>query len=362
MTLSTAFLALPKAELHLHIEGSLEPEMLWSLARRNGVSIPFGSVEAIREAYRFTRLQDFLDIYYQGMGVLLTAQDYEDLAFAYFRRAAEDGIVRAEIFFDPQGHTSRGVALATVMTGLNAAIGRAKAELGLSVGLILCWVIPRPGADDGGTVVAADGGGEANGDVAAGTGGDGAGTSDGTAATLSPAEPASIEGGPDGTAEVAGLLIGEQGPLVEVFEDYVCPFCARLELSAGAQLREAALNGEYRLVVHPIAFLTDDSPRAANASACVYQHESLDTWVAFHEAVYERQDPSESVGQYTNEILVEVAGEVGASSQATTSCIEGGEFEQWVAAITQQAFERGVRGTPTVTVDGTLTDVAPLVQ
>ena len=235
--------------------------------------------------------------------------------------------------------------------------------LGLAVGLILGWVIPRPGADDdGGTVVAADGGGEANGDVAAGTGGDGAGTSDGTAATLSPAVPASVEGGPDGTAEVAGLLIGEQGPLVEVFEDYVCPFCARLELSAGAQLREAALSGEYRLVVHPIAFLTDDSPRAANASACVYQHESLDTWVAFHEAVYERQDPSESVGQYTNEILVEVAGEVGASSQATTSCIEGGEFEPWVAAITQQAFERGVRGTPTVAVDGTLTDVAPLVQ
>ena len=140
MTLSADFLALPKAELHLHIEGSLEPQMLWDLARRNGVDIPFASVEAIREAYRFTRLQDFLDIYYQGMGVLLTARDYEDLAFAYFQRAAADGVVRAEIFFDPQGHTSRGVALATVMTGLNAAIARAGAELGLSVGLILCFL------------------------------------------------------------------------------------------------------------------------------------------------------------------------------------------------------------------------------
>ena len=140
MTPSADFLALPKAELHLHIEGSLEPQMLWDLARRNDVDIPFASVEAIREAYRFTRLQDFLDIYYQGMGVLLTARDYEDLAFAYFQRAAADGVVRAEIFFDPQGHTSRGVALATVMTGLNAAIARARAELGLSVGLILCFL------------------------------------------------------------------------------------------------------------------------------------------------------------------------------------------------------------------------------
>jgi protein-disulfide isomerase len=235
--------------------------------------------------------------------------------------------------------------------------------LGLAVGLILGWVIPRPGAsNDGGTAAAADSGGESEGDQPAAAGGDSEATTGGTATTLSPAAPAPVEGGPDGTAEVAGLLIGEQGPLVEVFEDYVCPFCARLELSAGAQLREAALGGEYRLVVHPIAFLTDDSPRAANASACVYQHENLDTWVAFHEEVYARQDPSESVGQYTNEILLDVADQVGASSEPTSSCIEGGDFVPWVEAITQQAFSRGVRGTPTVAVDGTLTDVAPLVQ
>jgi protein-disulfide isomerase len=292
----------------------------------------------------------------------------------------QDGAATSEPDPDPAAGDPRAASEATVVDAEGAGPGQADAPprgvtlpvavpvtaalvLGLAVGLILGWVIPRPGAgDDGGTVVAADGSGETDGDVAAGTEGDEAATSGGTAAELSPAVPASVEGGPDGTAEVAGLLIGEQGPLVEVFEDYVCPFCARLELSAGAQLREAALSGEYRLVVHPIAFLTDDSPRAANASACVYQHENLDTWVAFHEAVYERQDPSESVGQYTNEILVDVAGEAGASSQATTSCIEGGDFEPWVAAITQQAFERGVRGTPTVAVDGTLTDVAPLVQ
>ena len=235
--------------------------------------------------------------------------------------------------------------------------------LGLAVGLILGWVIPRPGAgNDGDAVAAADSGGESGGEAAAGTEDETEAATGGTANVLSPTAPTPVDGGPDGTAEVAGLLVGDQGPLVEVFEDYVCPFCARLELSAGAQLREAALGGEYRLVIHPIAFLTEDSPRAANASACVYQHEDLDTWVAFHEAVYARQDPSESVGQYTNEILVEVADEVGTSSDATVSCIEGGDFEPWVAAITQQAFDRGVRGTPTVAVDGTLTDVAPLVQ
>ena len=170
-----------------------------------------------------------------------------------------------------------------------------------------------------------------------------------------------MPGGPDGTEEVAGLVIGTEGQLVETFEDYVCPFCARFELSSGAQLRQAALDGQYRLVLHPIAFLTEDSPRASNASACVYQHEDLDTWVAFHEAVYERQDPSEAAGQYTNEVLVGIADEVGASA-ASTECIEGGDYLEWVEAITQQAFERGVRGTPTLALEGTVTDVSPFVQ
>lgn len=97
MSLSAAFRALPKAELHLHIEGSLEPEMLWTLAQRNDVAIPFNSVEEIRAAYRFSRLQDFLDIYYQGMSVLRTERDFHDLAMAYFRKAAAQGVRRAEV-------------------------------------------------------------------------------------------------------------------------------------------------------------------------------------------------------------------------------------------------------------------------
>jgi len=237
--------------------------------------------------------------------------------------------------------------------------------LGLAVGLILGWIIPRPGDSDDAATAAAAGAESANeADASEGTaeGESGAGTTVEAANVLSPAAPTPVEGGPDGTEEVAGLVIGDQGPLVEVFEDYVCPFCARLELSSGAQLREAALRGEYRLVVHTIAFLTEDSPRAANASACVYQHEDVDTWVAFHEAVYGRQDPSETAGQYTNEILVGVADDVGASTDATRACITDGDYEPWVAAITQQSFDRGVRGTPTVAVDGTITDVAPLVQ
>ena len=140
MSLSAAFRALPKAELHLHIEGSLEPEMLWTLAQRNDVAIPFNSVEEIRAAYRFSRLQDFLDIYYQGMSVLRTERDFHDLAMAYFRKAAAQGVRRAEIFFDPQGHTERGIALATVMGGLESAVREAEGALGLSVGLILCFL------------------------------------------------------------------------------------------------------------------------------------------------------------------------------------------------------------------------------
>lgn len=131
---------LPKAELHLHIEGSLEPELMFELARRNGVSIPFASVEAVRAAYEFSRLQDFLDIYYEGARVLLTAEDFHDLAFAYFQRAAADSVRHAEIFFDPQTHTDRGVPIGVVMEGLLAGMARAEAELGVSSRLILCFL------------------------------------------------------------------------------------------------------------------------------------------------------------------------------------------------------------------------------
>ena len=136
-----AFIAgLPKAELHLHIEGSLEPELMFELAQRNGVAIPFDSVEAVRAAYDFSNLQDFLDIYYAGAQVLLTARDFEDLAFAYFRRAAADNVRHAEIFFDPQTHTDRGVAMSVVMEGLLQGMERAEAELGVTSKLILCFL------------------------------------------------------------------------------------------------------------------------------------------------------------------------------------------------------------------------------
>jgi len=136
-----AFIAgLPKAELHMHIEGSLEPEMMFALARRNRLSLPFANVEALREAYRFTRLQDFLDIYYQGAAVLLTEDDFRDLALAYFVRAQGDGVVHAEIFFDPQTHTARGVPFATVVDGLLAGMADAERRFGLTGRLILCFL------------------------------------------------------------------------------------------------------------------------------------------------------------------------------------------------------------------------------
>ncbi|MDG5488158.1 adenosine deaminase [Sphingomonas sp. BGYR3] len=131
---------LPKAELHLHIEGSLEPELMMALARRNRVDIPFATVEDIRAAYQFSRLQDFLDIYYQGANVLRTAEDFRDLAIAYFDRAAADGVVHAEIFFDPQTHTDRGIAFDTVMQGLLAGMAAAEERHGLTSKLILCFL------------------------------------------------------------------------------------------------------------------------------------------------------------------------------------------------------------------------------
>lgn len=131
---------LPKAELHLHIEGSLEPEQMFELARRNGVDLPFASVEEVRAAYAFSNLQDFLDIYYQGAQVLLTQQDFHDLAMAYFRRVAADGTRHAEIFFDPQTHTDRGVPFAVVIDGLLSGMDEAERTLGVTSKLILCFL------------------------------------------------------------------------------------------------------------------------------------------------------------------------------------------------------------------------------
>lgn len=132
--------SMPKAELHIHIEGSLEPELIFALAQRNGVKLAYPDIEALRAAYAFTDLQSFLDIYYAGASVLLQPQDFEDMAWAYFQRAAADQVVHAELFFDPQTHTARGVSLATVFEGLARASARAQAELGLSSALILCFL------------------------------------------------------------------------------------------------------------------------------------------------------------------------------------------------------------------------------
>lgn len=132
--------AMPKAELHIHIEGSLEPELIFALAQRNGVALPYASVEALRSAYAFTNLQSFLDLYYAGASVLLQEQDFYDMAWAYFERAAADHVVRAELFFDPQTHTARGVPMAAVMQGLHRACVDAQAQLHISADLILCFL------------------------------------------------------------------------------------------------------------------------------------------------------------------------------------------------------------------------------
>ena len=132
--------AMPKAELHIHIEGSLEPELIFALAQRNGVALSYPDVDALRAAYAFTDLQSFLDIYYAGASVLLKEQDFFDMAMAYFRRAAADHVVRAELFFDPQTHTERGVPIATVIDGLSRACAQAEREFGISAALILCFL------------------------------------------------------------------------------------------------------------------------------------------------------------------------------------------------------------------------------
>ena len=131
---------LPKAELHIHIEGSLEPELMFALAGRNNVRLAYDSVEALRRAYAFTNLQDFLDLYYQGMSVLLRELDFYDLAMAYFRKAASQNVRYVEFFFDPQGHTSRGVPFGTVMAGLTRAQADAEVQLGVSSRMIMCFL------------------------------------------------------------------------------------------------------------------------------------------------------------------------------------------------------------------------------
>ncbi|MEV5085943.1 adenosine deaminase [Streptomyces sp. NPDC056159] len=131
---------LPKAELHLHIEGTLEPELAFELAARNDVELPYAHTDALREAYRFEDLQTFLNLYYELMAVLRTERDFEDLADAYLARAAAQGVRHAEIFFDPQAHLARGVGMGTVVDGLWRALGRSQEKHGVSTRLIMCFL------------------------------------------------------------------------------------------------------------------------------------------------------------------------------------------------------------------------------
>lgn len=133
-------IGLPKTELHLHIEGTLEPELIFALAERNGLTLPYPSVQALRDAYAFTDLQSFLDLYYAGAGVLLTEQDFYDMAMAYLRRVHAEGVRHTEIMFDPQTHTMRGVDISTVFAGLARALREARDTLGLSSYLLLSFL------------------------------------------------------------------------------------------------------------------------------------------------------------------------------------------------------------------------------
>lgn len=135
--------AVPKAELHLHIEGTLEPELAFTLAERNGVTLPYASTDELRRAYSFTDLQSFLDLYYALMAVLRTEDDFAELADAYLARAAEQGVRHAEIFFDPQAHTARGVSVATVVEGLCRALDRGEERRGVTTKLIMCFLRDR---------------------------------------------------------------------------------------------------------------------------------------------------------------------------------------------------------------------------
>nr|WP_026075780.1 adenosine deaminase [Noviherbaspirillum massiliense] len=138
--LKDLLLKMPKAELHIHIEGSLEPELIFELARRNGVKLNYGSVEELRRAYAFTDLQSFLDIYYAGASVLIKEQDFYDMTMAYLRRAHADNVRYAEIFFDPQTHTERGIAFGTAINGIHRALQDAEKEFGVRGALIMCFL------------------------------------------------------------------------------------------------------------------------------------------------------------------------------------------------------------------------------
>lgn len=131
---------LPKVELHMHIEGSLEPEMMFELAKRNGISLAFQSPEEVREAYNFHNLQSFLDIYYQGTNVLLHEQDFYDLTWAYLLRCQQDNVMHTEIFFDPQSHTCRGISFDTVINGIHRALEKGEKELGITSHIIMCFL------------------------------------------------------------------------------------------------------------------------------------------------------------------------------------------------------------------------------
>jgi adenine deaminase len=145
---SVGFLrGLPKAELHLHIEGTLEPELAFRLAKKHGVALPYASVEALRAAYSFTNLQSFLDIYYAGASVLRDAEDFHALTAAYLRKAHEQGVVHVEIFFDPQTHTERGIAFGTVLEGITGALREGQEQLGITHRLILCFLRHLSAAD-----------------------------------------------------------------------------------------------------------------------------------------------------------------------------------------------------------------------
>jgi adenosine deaminase len=140
MSIDSLIADLPKCELHVHIEGTLEPELMFALATRNNISLPYESAAALRRAYQFTQLQDFLELYYRGMSVLLHEQDFFDLAWAYLERAHADNVRHVEMFFDPQGHTGRGVRFETVVDGLNRACLRATEVLGIKASLIMCFM------------------------------------------------------------------------------------------------------------------------------------------------------------------------------------------------------------------------------
>lgn len=140
MDMNRFIVGMPKAELHVHIEGTFEPELMFAMAQRNRIAMPYADIEALKAAYRFGNLQDFLDLYYQGMQVLQQEQDFHDLAMAYLRKAADQNVRHAEIFFDPQGHTERGVPFKTVIDGLTRAMRDAERESGITASLILCFL------------------------------------------------------------------------------------------------------------------------------------------------------------------------------------------------------------------------------